>query len=73
MRRFALTVTAVIAAASLASCEKPITQLILVVDTDLRVPDAIDSVHIRVIDPTGVPTNQTVALAGESCRCRSAW
>lgn len=65
MRRFALTLAAVVTVASSASCEKPITQLILVVDTDLRVPDAIDSVHIRVIDPTGVPTNQTVALAGD--------
>ena len=67
MRRAALTLVAAVATvASAASCEHPITQLILVIDTDLRVPDDIDLVHIGVLGPTEIPADQTVALAGDA-------
>jgi len=46
-----------------AACAPAATQLIVVVDTDLRIPSAIDEVRLTVRDPSGEDREQTQDLS----------
>ena len=73
MRRAAITLVAAIATVvSVASCEHPITQLILVIDTDLRVPDDIsvvgydDSAFMSCTEPPLTTVRQPIESMGRT-------
>lgn len=49
----------------LAACSDEPTQIIVAVDTDLLVPDEIDSIHFEVTGPDGREQTSTASLVGE--------
>ena len=47
----------------LAGCASELTELIVVIDSDLAVPDSSDAVHLRVDGPTATAVDDSVVLA----------
>ena len=50
---------------SLAACASPLTELVVVVDTDLRMPSELDALEIVITPPAGDPRTQERALTGD--------
>ncbi|MCC7542209.1 MAG: hypothetical protein IT379_38680, partial [Deltaproteobacteria bacterium] len=55
-------VLASLVAVALAGCDEELTQIMLVVDTELDVPDEVDSVVIRVTGPSGREREASASL-----------
>lgn len=49
-----------------AGCaERPVTELLVVADTDLAIPAQLDAIEVEVIPPTGAPVVRGGALVGD--------
>jgi hypothetical protein len=66
MRRGTRLAIVVLATAALAACsERPLTQLVVVADSDLLVPAQLDAIEIEIAPPTGSPVRRTAQLSGD--------
>ncbi len=53
-------------ALALASCQSPLTQLVIVVDTDLGAPGEIDAIELEVVQPDGMSETLPTVLTGSA-------
>ena len=60
--RVATLALAIVASIATFGCDSPVTELVVVVDSELAVPAVIDAVHVTVEGPTRTVYDGTVAL-----------
>jgi hypothetical protein len=53
-----------IAASGLVACAEPLTEIVVVVDSDLPVPAGLDAVRVTVEGPSGIPVETSATLTG---------
>jgi hypothetical protein len=63
--RFASPLALITLAVALCACTQPLTELVVVVDSDIAVPAGIDAIAVFVEGAQGIPTPSRTSLVGD--------